>query len=190
MNDEAIELLRDFRDCILNERGALAEAGFTSEQVNDVLAEFDDRFSALLAQQKAAPQDVKVKEATSTEASVGAVPLDASRPASAAPGSGMPEEPTIIRNYREARFEQLTTWERALLVYVDALRSYALSLREREGMVEVPNEKAITAIEILNRVGNRLYCDLPQDAKDGAKILAIAELLAAPSAGREEGNHD
>lgn len=36
--------LADFRDAVLNNRGALAENGMTNDQVNDVLAEFDGRF--------------------------------------------------------------------------------------------------------------------------------------------------
>ena len=33
--------LEEFRDTILNERGALAENGMTNDQINDVLHEFD-----------------------------------------------------------------------------------------------------------------------------------------------------
>lgn len=38
--------LDEFRDIILNQRGALAENGMTNDQVNDVLAEFDAIFFA------------------------------------------------------------------------------------------------------------------------------------------------
>jgi len=118
-----------------------------------------------------------------------------------ASGEGMPPEPRGLGPYKllsqelRAEAEHLhnppTYWRDLFLKaakHIEDMRAYALSLREqREWLVEVPKEKATTAIEILNRVGNRLYCDLPQDAKDGVRILAIAELLAAaPSAGREE----
>ena len=36
----------EFRDCILNQRGALAENGMDNDQVNDVLSEFDAALKA------------------------------------------------------------------------------------------------------------------------------------------------
>jgi hypothetical protein len=40
------KMMLDFRDAVLHQRGALAENGMTSEQVNDVLAEFDAALDA------------------------------------------------------------------------------------------------------------------------------------------------
>lgn len=44
--DDLRALMLDFRDAILNERGAIAENGMTNDQINDVLLEFDKRFPA------------------------------------------------------------------------------------------------------------------------------------------------
>jgi hypothetical protein len=41
--------LADFRDAILQERGALAESGITCDHINAVLSEFDDRFTPTIA---------------------------------------------------------------------------------------------------------------------------------------------
>ena len=45
--DELAEALEDYRDAVLNQRGALAENGMTNDQINDVLREFDNRFGDL-----------------------------------------------------------------------------------------------------------------------------------------------
>lgn len=47
-----VRALEDFRDTILHERGALAESGMTSDQVNDVLGEFDNIFNEFLKAHK------------------------------------------------------------------------------------------------------------------------------------------
>mgnify|MGYP001600112901 CR=1 FL=1 len=39
---QAVLDMEEFRDTVLNQRGLLAENGMTSEQVNDVLGEFDN----------------------------------------------------------------------------------------------------------------------------------------------------
>jgi hypothetical protein len=46
-NEVLISALNDFRNKVLHQRGLLAENGMTSEQVNDVLNEFDAAFPDL-----------------------------------------------------------------------------------------------------------------------------------------------
>jgi hypothetical protein len=53
MSDALREAAKIFRDVILNERGLISENGMTSDQINDVLNEFDKAFGAALAQPKA-----------------------------------------------------------------------------------------------------------------------------------------
>jgi hypothetical protein len=53
MSDTLREAAEIFRDVILNERGLISENGMTSDQINDVLNEFDKAFGAALAQPKA-----------------------------------------------------------------------------------------------------------------------------------------
>jgi hypothetical protein len=53
MSDILREAAKIFRDVILNERGLISENGMTSDQINDVLNEFDKAFGAALAQPKA-----------------------------------------------------------------------------------------------------------------------------------------
>ena len=45
----AVAVLENLRDVVLNQRGALAENGMTSEQVNDVLAEIDSTEDSIAA---------------------------------------------------------------------------------------------------------------------------------------------
>lgn len=53
-----IGLLEDLRDTVLNQRGALAENGMSCDQVNDVLAEFDNRFDVAAIRSLPDPCDV------------------------------------------------------------------------------------------------------------------------------------
>jgi hypothetical protein len=53
MSDTLREAAETFRDVILNERGLISENGMTSDQINDVLNEFDKAFDAALAHPKA-----------------------------------------------------------------------------------------------------------------------------------------
>lgn len=45
-----VEAAEEFRDCVLNERHHLEDAGLDNDQINAVLGLFDDTFSAALQQ--------------------------------------------------------------------------------------------------------------------------------------------
>jgi hypothetical protein len=49
-HEKLVQAHETLRDAVLNQRGALAENGMDSDQINDVLGEIDDAFSAALAE--------------------------------------------------------------------------------------------------------------------------------------------
>ena len=49
-HEKLMQAHETLRDAVLNQRGALAENGMNSDQINDVLGEIDDAFSAALTE--------------------------------------------------------------------------------------------------------------------------------------------
>ena len=118
MNDEVVELLRECREYLMS--WSICKEG---NRCKDIV----NRIDALLAQSKAAPQ---VEPAGPPYVSP-ALDGEVRTPASAAPDSGMPEEPAAMRWWRQgATLNQSGICD--IGEYANSLRSYALSLRERE----------------------------------------------------------
>jgi|SRR3990172_9321345 len=191
MNDEAMELLRECRQ----EFVGWAQGDPTGQMWTLAMI---TRIDALLAQSKAAPQEQTGHERDSRPNGDNKPPVtveDSNVPASAAPdsGEGMPVE--AVRYCLHDGPRPLGCHVRSdidgAFVYshdYDALRAYALSLREREGVGPTEEEKNKIVASLLLQ----LWITLPHIPAgtmpnyEQAWDIAKSVLAAAPSAGELE----